>query len=404
MPATLDIMRFFRKAPKAWLQKYFARHKLLLDFDWPLLKTRNIGPLYAAWLELEPEFRQRAAADFRDIASLGDAVGKLAIIDEAVFHPGAANIATTFEGLEDFLACAFYTLLEHPKLWNGALSFADADNKNGRYWRTRNNMPRLGRKPTYDDAKNLGVALSALLTRTEGRGIFCEVQPYRRRDLEYFFAYPQDHRQTSLVYDKAGNWKKRPHNPSFEIIFVLNDRERTLKSWHQGGGGRVKDLQVAFARAVLGADIPRESEKDTRVYDLQHFMNQDFSLRIAPDLGIRSAELRKIRLRVNGPNKHTIRIDLGNDCQSHILYDRLNEVTRDIPPTLVQITQVGIRVTYEKELGEKNERHRDFAITSPNLTSLSDDDEDQALRRLLVENGVEPQLRTEGADHGSEDE
>lgn len=404
MPAALDIKRFFRKAPKAWLQKYFARHKRLIDFDWTRLKTRDIDPLYAAWLKFEPEFQQEAAADFRDIAFLGDPVGKVAIIDEAVFHPGASNIAATFEGLEDFFACAFYTLLEHPKLWIGALSFADADNKNGRYWRTRNNMPRLGRKPTYDDAKTLGVALSALLTSREGRGIFCEVQPYRRRDLEYFFAYPQDHRQTSLEYDKTGKWKKRPHNPAFEIIFVHDDREQTLKIWHKGGGERIKDLQVAFAHAVLGADIPRESEKDTRVYDLQPFMSQDFSLRIAPDLGIRSVELRKIRFRVNGPNKHTIRIDLGNNCQSHILYDRLHELTRDKPPTLVQVTQVGIRVTYEKDLGEKNERHREFVITSPDSTSLSDDDEDQLLRRLLVENGVEPQLKTEDFDHGGEDE
>ena len=97
MPAALDIKRFFRKAPKAWLQKYFARHKLLIDFDWTRLKTRDIDPLYAAWLKFEPEFQQEAAADFRDIAFLGDPVGKVAIIDEAVFHPGASNIAATFE-------------------------------------------------------------------------------------------------------------------------------------------------------------------------------------------------------------------------------------------------------------------------------------------------------------------
>lgn len=388
--ADLDIRRFFRKAPKPWLQQYFARHGALKDFDWVSLKVRNIEPLHQAWLRLDPEFQSASAADFQDLLLLGTVNGKVAIIDEGTFHPKIEGVAQRLSQLEDPLACAFCTYLEWPKLWDGALAFAVADGAHKRYWRTRTNLPRLSREPTENDAQNLGAALTSLLTTYEGRGQFCEVQLYRRRHLEYYFAYPQDHRQTSQEYDKNGRWRKRAHNPSFDIIFIHDDARQTLKVWHEGNTDRVKDLQVAFAKAVLDADIQRDSLKDTKIYDLENFMNPDFALSARPELGIKSTELRKIRIQVLGANKHTFRVDLGSDCQPHVIFDRVADATRNIPSSLLRVSQVGIKAVFELRPGETDHRYRNFEITWPNTSSLQDEDDDLILQQLLEDNGIEP--------------
>ena len=174
-------------------------------------------------------------------------------------------------------------------------------------------MPRLGRSSTAADGKALGAAIVTLFREKEGRGDYCVVEQYRRGargEKEYYFAYPQDHRQMAIEYNK-GEMTRRPHRPAFEIIFILDDEQRTLSIWHQGKKERIVDLQVAFAKAVLGQDIPRESPRDDRVYDLDVFLDPDFIFRPRPELGIASAEVRKIGIRVLGAEQHSINIDLG---------------------------------------------------------------------------------------------
>ncbi len=60
---------------------------------------------------------------------------------------------------------------------------------------------------------------------------------------------------------RKGEITKRPHNPAFEIIFVHDDEQQTLSIWHDGSMDRVKDLQVAFSKAVLSATIPRRGTR-----------------------------------------------------------------------------------------------------------------------------------------------
>jgi hypothetical protein len=376
------------------LRRYFEHHGALGEFDWGSLKVRNINPLHVAWLGLDEEMRLRMIDDFRNFALLGTPAGKLAIIDEAAFHPGAEGVAAKLSELEDFYACAFWAYFERTNLWNGAVFFAAADGKPRRYWRKRINLPRLGRKPTDADAKALGIAIGRLFTELEGRGGHCEVHPYRRGEREYFFAYPQDHRQTSHEYDEKGLWTKRPYNPAFEIIFVHDDGQQTLNTWHRGVADRVKDLQVAFSRSVLGAEIPRDSLKDTRVYELGEFMSPTFVLTPSPELGILNAEVRKLRLQVLGNNKHTIRIELGAECPAHVLYDRIEAATRGIARSMLRVSQVGINVTFELRKEEKKHRARSFEITWPNSCSLQNEGYDVVIQRMLAENKIEPRLPT----------
>jgi hypothetical protein len=402
MALDLSIRSFFRKAPEDWLKRYFAHHGVLAHFDWKLAGRARIEALYEAWQDLDGPVRQQMLEDFRNITLLATPAGKLAIIDEAAYHGEVDGFAQRLAQFEDFHACAFWTYLERRHYWDGALFFAAADTRPRRYWRKRINMPPFGRRATDADAAALAETLAQLFMQHEARGNCCIVEPYRRGERDYYFAYPQDHRQTSIEYDE-GQMTKRPYNPAFEIILVHNDRDRTLSIWHQGQAERVRDLQVAFARAVLKADIPRDSPRDTRVYDLSMFARSDFELTGLAKHGIERAEVRRLRLHVLAPHKHSIIVDIGANTPNHVLFDRIKAVTQGLAPSAIRVSQAGLRVTFELKPNDKKQRVRNFELNWPNSCSLHNDGYDVVIQRMLVENGIEPRQSDGGPDDSGED-
>ena len=264
--------------------------------------------------------------------------------------------------------------------------------------------PRLGRCSTAADGKALGAAIVTLFREKEGRGDYCVVEQYRRGargEQEYFFAYPQDHRQMAIEYDK-GEMTRRPHRPAFEIIFVLDDEQRTLSIWHQGKRERIVDLQVAFAKAVLGQDILRESPRDDRVYDLDVFLDPDFIFRPRPELGIASAEVRKIGIRVLGAEQHSINISLGATTSGLVLYHRLKVATADVPKSMLRVAKIGARATFDPEAGRTRQTPRSFELASPNHCNIDNDSRGILIQRMLADHGIEPRRPPEESGDGSQ--
>ncbi len=58
-------------------------------------------------------------------------------------------------------------------------------------------------------------------------------EPFRRGDLDYFFAYPEDYSQQSPEWVN-GPFGIRPHNPPFEVIFVYSQYEGSLDLNYRG--------------------------------------------------------------------------------------------------------------------------------------------------------------------------
>jgi hypothetical protein len=398
----LDIHQFFRRAPKDWLNRYFKAHGVLKGLDWEAVTTRDGDALVRGFLALDADLRDEMMDDFANIRMLSTPAGKVQIIDEAHFHGVHDIVAKRLAELDDIYACAFYARLEHKKCWDGAVFYAAADSKPKRYWRKWINMPRLGRCPTVDDGRALEGALTDVFLNNEARGEYCVVRQLRRGEKgerEYYFAYPQDHKQNTIQYFD-GKMTKRPYNPAFEIIFVHNETERTLAIWHQGNMARVKDLQQAFAKAVLKQEIPRDNPHDDRVYDLDRFLRPDFAFHPSPELGIAKIEVRKISIRVLGGASHTVSIDLGTDTDSHVLYRRIEAVTAGIPRTLCKVARVGCRVTFEKRPEDQRNRTRSFEVAWPNSCSLQNDAHGILIQRLLTDHGIEPKRTSVGSADG----
>ena len=404
MAQDLDIPQFFRRAPTEWLIRYFAARGELADFDWSTVSVRNVDSLMDAFLSLDEDVRSGMIEDFANIKLLATPAGKVQIIDEAAYYEVQAEVARRLNELDDVYACAFYVCLEHKDCWDGAVFYAAADGKPKRYWRKRINLPRLGRQPTDADGRALEVAISEVFRKKEGRGDYCVVRQLRRGEKgerEYYFAYPQDHKQNTIQY-QDGKMTKRPYNPAFEIIFIHNDAEQTLSIWHHGKKGRVKDLQQAFAKAVLKQEIPRESPRDDRVYDLDCFLEQEFKFVPAPELGIAKVEVRKIAIKVLGDEEHIVSIDLGSDTDGHVLTRRIDAVTAGVRPTLRRVARVGCRVTFEKKPGEEKARTRSFEVAWPNSCSLQNDPHGILIQRLLADHDIEPKRLEDDGGHGDQ--
>jgi hypothetical protein len=206
MSNTLDLRHFLRRAPRDWLKRYFDRAGLLSDFDWSALDKHKIDPLLERLGELPQDKHRQVVQDFLDIKLLATPSGKTQIIDEAAFFGIQDEVSAKLLELGDFYACAFWVMLDMRQCWEGALRYASADGKSKRYWCKRINMPKLGRHPTERDGQALAGALTQLFTKTEGRGGNCVVHIYRRgadARREYYFAYPEGHRHTPLVFEKG---------------------------------------------------------------------------------------------------------------------------------------------------------------------------------------------------------
>jgi hypothetical protein len=401
MTHDLDIRHFLRASPKVWLRRYFERVGVLDQIEWSSIHVRNVEPLMDGLRALDEDVRGGIVQDFSEIKLLSTPAGKVQIIDEAMFHGKQEAVSTKLAELSGYHECAFWTYFEHPDCWQGAVSFAEADNKPRRQWRKRINLPALGRAATADDGRALAAAIIGLFRRTEGRGDNCVVEQYRRGsagEKEYYFAYPQDHRQVVIEYNN-GKMILRPHRPAFEIIFIHDDRERTLSIWHQGTRERTTDLQLAFAKAVLGADIERESPRDDRVYDLDGFLNPDFALVRESALGITSAQVRQITVRVLGPEPYTINVALGAKTAAHTLQQALRGLSSDIKPSMLKVSRVRLRVVFEESEGGRAPVVRQFDLTWPNSCNLTHDSYGILIQRMLVAHGIEPR-RPDGNEPG----
>ena len=394
MSHDLDVRRFFQKAPREWLQRYFRECGALTDLDWSVVKVRNVEALYEAWLELCDATQERLSEDFRNIQLLATAAGKMAILDEANEVDDFAVVAEELAKLDGYFQCAFWALLDRRRLWDGAILFAAADGKPKRYWRKRINLPKLKRPSSGADSDRLAKAVGGLFRKKEARGHFCQCDRYRRGQKVYYFLYPQDHPQTPLEYDEKGQCTKRPCKFAFEIVIIHDDAGGTLSIWHEGLKDRVKDLQVLFAKHILDEDIPRESPKDDRVYNLSRFMEPDYQLKLLPALGIKGASIRKIRVDKIGKDPHSIRIDLAPNCPDHVLHDRLHTAIRGLKRSMLAIRLVGIQAEFDLQGNERRNRPRTFEIAAPNSCSLGNTPKDILLQRMLVDNGIGPQQET----------
>jgi len=374
-----------QERPEPFAQRYFAARNLLIEVDFGALNETQVEPIYEAWLKLPDDARKEMEQDFQDIDELATEGGSKAILDEARWH--GEDLAEQFALLTGFHEHAFWTNLERPKYWQGALAFHHADMVPFSFWRKRKNVPR---KPVRSDAESirqLEQNLSNYFHKMQGRAENCKVDCYKRNELDYFFAYPEDYAQANLEW-VGKEFKRRPHHPAFEIIFVYSQGEGTLDIYLTGDRKPVPDLQAIFADTILKAELGPD-EMDERVYDLNPIRSRRFQFVYGPESGIVDVAVKKLRLKVHGKNERIV-LEADPSYRKLAVFDLLDKVAKGIPLTQMVVTQVGIKVTFVHNPTSRKASTRGFDINWPNSCSLKHDARGLIIRKMLADSGIEP--------------
>lgn len=384
MASQYSHLQFFRRVPNELLARYFHVKNINLAVDFGKLKSTKVESVLNAFLSLESQQQAEIEAEFQDINALSCQGGVKALVDEADFH-GDAAFASDLASLDGFHAKVMWAFLEKPLYWRGATMFLHADNVSPSFWKKRNDLPKLPPGVAPEDIDALASEISVLFSK-EGRGKNCKVEPYRRHNREYFFAYPEDYAHLGIEWI-SNTLKTLAHHPAFEIIFVYCKDEGSLDIYAPKNTKSIPDLQRAFTRTILKLEALPDGSIDKRVYDLAPLANRQFDFKIAPGSAIESAVVIKMRLTLKHGAKRRVTLEADTNGNPKAVYDLRDSL--NLPAHF--ITQLTVKVTFEVQHG-KHGRTRTFNITYPNSCALNNDGFDLEIRRMLAESGIEPRL------------
>ena len=282
--------------------------------------------------------------------------------------------------------------LEHRELWKGATLFYHGDSLP--YWRKRKGFPHQPASVHEDGRKALADGIRNYFHRTEGRGKNCVVETFRRGELDYFFAYPEDYSQQSIEW-VDNTFARRPHNPAFEVIYVYSERDGTLDLNFRGIHKAVEPLQAMFATEILKLSELPPDPADERVYDLNPLLERSFEFVYDPASGIQSVVLKKLRLTSRVVKGDRITLEADAAARREAIYDLLDELGKAVRLGTYNVTQVELVAVVATKPDEKPKSVM-VRMTYPNSCSLKYDDVDLRLRQMLVDSGIEPKESTEG--------
>ncbi|MDO9529111.1 MAG: hypothetical protein Q7J27_08125 [Syntrophales bacterium] len=390
---------FLRQMPNALLARYFQGRGLFGNIDFAAMKEGKPDELFTAWLALPYGQRNEMDSEFRDIFEMSCEKGFRAVIDEASWQMQETPDALTsfvemLSVLSNHYERAMIILLDHNPFWRGATRFYHADTHP--YWRKRKNLQHRTAAVDEDSLQQLAKLIRHYFHHTEGRGKNCVVEPFRRGELDYYFAYPEDYSQQSIEWVN-GEFDRRPHNPAFEVIYVYSQKEGSLDLNFRGSYKAIESLQGMFATAILKLDKLPPDPKDQRIYDLSPLLQRSFEFIYDAGSGIEEVAVKKLRLssRVKKGDRITLEADASDNRDA--VYALLDQIGKTIPLDMYNLTQAEIAVSVVVD-PDKPAQRVTIRITYPNSCSLKYDELGLKLRAMLVSSGIEPKEPEECAE------
>lgn len=387
MATQYSTRQFIRRTPNHLLAKFFDASQIPLSVDFNKLSENSADEVQAALNTLPDNKKSEIEAAFQEINALACEGGIVALIDESVFYSDEGFVGA-IAAIEGFHAKAMWAYLTKPNYWRGAVMFLHADNVSPSYWKKRNDFDKLPPHVDDDDIQGLAKAISSYFYKKEGRGKNCVVEPYRRNQKEYFFAYPEDFAQSAIEW-VSGTLKNQAHHPAFEIIFVYCEAEGSLDIYAPRNTKALPDLQAMFAKHILKLDTLAEGQIDKRVYDLTPVVDDEFEFKIEPTSGIASVLVTRLRVTLKQDRKQRITIEADAYKDPNAVYALLDQL--NLPKYFV--SQVTLKVTFEA-VGNARAKTRNVSITYPNSCALNHDGNDLKIRQMLARSGLEPQALT----------
>jgi hypothetical protein len=382
---------FFLRMPNGRLARYFIAPCVLADLDFAAMKETQPKELFSAWLALPEQDRNSMDAEFREIYGLSSEKGWCAIRDEADWQlrempRERAQFVGLMAELNSHYERAMVTFLDYKQFWKGATLFCHADTLS--YWRKRKGFPQMPASVHEDGRKALAEGIGNYFHQTEGRGRNCVVEAFRRGELDYFCAYPEDYSQQSLEW-VDGEFGRRPHNPAFEVIYVYSEKDGELDLNCRGTYRAAEPLQAIFASEILKLPELPPDLTDERVYDLSPLSQRSFQFVYDPASGIQSVTVKKLRLSSKIVKGDRITLEADSAARPDAIYGLLDRLGPGLRLSTYNVTQVELAALV---VVKRDEKPASFTVrvTHPNSCSLKYDDVDLTLREMLIASGIEP--------------
>jgi hypothetical protein len=194
------------------------------------------------------------------------------------------------------------------------------------------------------------------------------VEPFRRGELDYFFAYPEDYSQQSIEWVN-GEFGRRPHNPAFEVIYVYAQKEGSLDLNFRGSHKPIEPLQGMFATAILKISELPPDPKDGRIYDLNPLCRKGFDFVYDAGSGIQDVAVKKLRLSSKVKKGDRITLEADAIHNPNAVYELLDKIGKSIPLQLYNVTQVELTASVVVD-ANKPPKAVTIRITHPNSCSL----------------------------------
>jgi hypothetical protein len=376
-------LQFFRQTPNHYLALFFEANGIAIDSDTIQSNEKKVEVWQEVLNHLDDKQKASIEADFQGINALACEGGIIALVDEARYHGDDAFIEK-IRTIECFHSKAMWAFLNQLDYWKGAARFLHADNVSASFWTKRNDLPNTPPHVEDDDIKSLADAISDFFYFQQGRGKNCKVEPYRRNQKEYFFAYPEDFAQSAIEWVNDA-LKPQARHPAFEIIFVYSQDDGMLDIFAPKNRKVIPKLQEIFAQHILKMDTLPEGGIDKRVYELSPVVDDAFEFIIEPSSGIASVAVTRLRVNLKQGKKRRITLEADYNKDDDAVYRLLDELK--LPP--YDVTQVGLKVTFEP-VGGQRAKTKTFNITYPNSCALHYDGNDLKIREMLARSGLEP--------------
>jgi hypothetical protein len=280
----------------------------------------------------------------------------------------------------------FRVLLDHPDVFAVARRFAWADGLK-RHWQPRQDLPAAD--PQIDEASlaDLKTSVAARYRKLDGRGEYSTVRAHWRGETLYVMIYISDHPEAVEEFENSDDLKRLTRQRAFDVVYRYESASGAFEMYAEGDKEFRRSLAQDFVDRVLKQEVALPVD-EVLSFDLEKIKNPDFRFATDGAEGVKSMELRSMRLAAAGDDGG--RITFGTpprtpNAKLHPFIKRgLNE-TR-LPLDTLTVEQVTINAQVANGTGRPSSVT--FQISSSNTCNLKDTAEHNKIRTCLKRSGV----------------
>lgn len=379
---------FLRQAPRPLVLRYITEREVGKLIAESTVRSAQVTRLFSELQELPLKVQREMEYDFHLVHMMANEGGIRTIVEEGRDSHHDLDLRSRFADLASYLEMSFWTFLEHPAVFRTASQLHRADVLPQK-WRKRPYLPDV--EPSTDAATTLrlGKAISAYYDSKEGRGQVCLVDHYRRGERLYWFAYPQDYPMGALVYDARRRLRVSTQRPAFEVVFIHTPEERSLDVWVQGDKDTLRDLQIIWARTVLGVELGPTPGTPV-VYELDGLASRDYRLPLRHEDGVDDVRITRLRLRLLAWGGQHLTIEASASQGPKAIYDVLEALARaqSFEKDQLQVVSAGFRLAF-RETPFRRRQILHFNVSHPDSCSLKSDEPDEVAKQLLRRWGID---------------